>query len=318
MFENNGVYDRIKITNLKVGNRMVDYKKIKLADERSTHVQKRLNRNGGWKFFKILYRDSAGRIFMLNILMLLFAAPLFLALYFFVWAKTAELTGSLPVGNFLGMAPSVWLGVGQYQAEQTALINSNGNLWVALAMLLFAFAFSGGFAVIRDSYWTGKLKVWKPFWKGVASTIGYTLPGTAVLAGAYLGITFFSAAIQPLVANWVFIIIMIAVWVLFALIFMLAYTLFAVASTYKQPVADNFADAWRLVWLNFLPNILRVIVTALPFGLYFLLVKVNGGILTTLLLAAGLMLGMFYIVYVYMVHMMRTFALFHPVEPKQK
>ena len=75
---------------------MVDYKKIKLANERSGQVQKRLNRNGAWKFFKILYRDSMGKVFLLNLLLLLFVIPTVVAVYFLVMSKTYALTAMLP------------------------------------------------------------------------------------------------------------------------------------------------------------------------------------------------------------------------------
>lgn len=295
---------------------MVDYKKIKLANERSGQVQKRLNRNGAWKFFKILYRDSMGKVFLLNLLLLLFVIPTVLVVYFLVMSKTYALTTMLPTTNYLGVGSGVWLDVGRYAAEQTAIINKNGNLWAALAALLVAFAFSGGFAVIRDSFWTGKLVIWKPFFRGIGQTLGYTLLGTAALSGAYLGIFFLGEALKPILATWVYVIALIAAWVLFALIFMYVYTLFAVAATYKQPVADNLADAWRLMWLNFLPNLIRIVITALPFVLYVLIAQ-SAGMIASLLLAAMFMFGMFYVVFVYMVHMMRTFALFHPVEPKK-
>jgi len=295
---------------------LVDYKKIKLANERSTHVEKRLNRLGVWKFFKVLYRDSMLKIFLFNFLLLIFAVPIFLVYYFLIFQETYALTSTLPTANFLGIGSSVWLDVGRYTAEQTQLITNGGFIWISVALLALAFAFSGGFAVIRDAFWTGKLVVLKPFWNGITSSIGYTLCGTAVISGSFLGIYFLSGIIKAAFPMWAYIILLVVMWAVFALIFMYMYTLFAVAVTYRQPVGDNLADAWRLLWLNFLPNFIRILITAAPFVLFYF-VSASGSIITTLLIAAALMFGMFYLVFVYMTHMMKTFALFHPVEKKK-
>jgi len=295
---------------------LVDYKKIKLADERSSHVEKRLNRLGVWKFFKVLYRDSMLKIFLLNFLLLIFAVPAILVYYFKIFQETYALNLTLPTANFLGIGSNVWLNVGAYSAEQTQLITNGGIIWLSLSLLALAFVFSGGFAVIRDAFWTGKLVVLKPFWKGITASIGYTFAGTAVLSGSFLGIYFLSGIIKAAFPTWAYIVMLVVIWAVFVLLFMYIYTLFAVAVTYRQPVGDNLADAWRLMWLNFLPNLIRIIITAVPFVLYFLFAS-SGGILTTLLLAAALMFGMFYLVFVYMTHMMKTFALFHPVEKKK-
>ena len=43
----------------------------------------------------------------------------------------------------------------------------------------------------------------------------------------------------------------------------------SVAVTYKQTLYENLDDSWRLLWLNFLPNILHLIMALLPIPLYF-------------------------------------------------
>ena len=46
----------------------MDFSKIKLENERSGHVTKRLNRLSTWGFFKVLYRDNIFRLFGFSLL----------------------------------------------------------------------------------------------------------------------------------------------------------------------------------------------------------------------------------------------------------
>ena len=88
----------------------------------------------------------------------------------------------------------------------------------------------------------------------------------------------------------------------------------SVAVTYKQSVGRTLDDSWRLLWLNVLPNIIHVIIALLPVGLWFIM----GGIFQQLLLILMLMFGGMYFPLVWQTHMMKTFALFHPVEARKK
>ena len=101
------------------------------------------------------------------------------------------------------------------------------------------------------------------------------------------------------------------------LLFVAAYLLVlcSVAVTYKQSVGANLRDAWLLLWLNTVPNIIHVILAVLPVGLYLI---TAGGMLQGMVMVFIIMFGGIYFPLVWHSHMMRTFALFHPVETKKK
>ncbi|MBO5867005.1 MAG: hypothetical protein J6Q55_03010, partial [Clostridia bacterium] len=68
-------------------------------------------------------------------------------------------------------------------------------------------------------------------------------------------------------------------------------------------------------WLNVLPNIIHVLFAILPVALYLI---TAGGMLQGFVIAFFVFVGGMYFPLVWHTHMMRTFALFHPVEAKKK
>lgn len=291
----------------------MDYKEILLDNERSTHLTKRLNRLSGWQFFKVLYRNDFIKIILLNIFLLLFTVPCIL-LYYINQTNISMIMSLLPYSNTFGVGTSVWLGTSEYMTAQSLICNNQFHLWGSLTLLVLAFIFSGGFAVIRDSFWTGKLVIFKPFFSGVAANIPYTLGGTAVLSGMYLGIYYLQNFLISVLPLWAAIVIIVFAYLLLAFTALYMFVLFSVTVTYKQSFAQNLKDSWLLLFMNIFPNIFHFIFALIPFALIPLM---SAQILSALIVVFFLMFGMFYLVFVWSVHMMKTFALFHPVISKK-
>lgn len=291
----------------------IDASTIVLGNERSTHVEKKLNRLTTWKFFQVLYRNDMFKMILMNLLMLLFLAPTII-LFLFYASKEGALGNVLPYSNALGIGSSAWLGVTAYSLEQKMLINAEKQLWLIPALVAVAFAISGGFAILRDAFWTGRIKLFKPFFTGIANNIGYTLTGCAILSLGYYGIYSLNNFMTAALPSWLAITITVICYILLALIGLYCFVLFAVTSTYKQSVRTNLSDSWKLLWLNPVPNMFSFLMMGVPVLLYFIL---SASMLRTLLIAVFLMFGMFYVVLVWMTTMMKTFALFHPVAKKK-
>ena len=292
----------------------MNFRKIALENERCGHVTKRLNRLNTWKFFQVLYRENMWRVFGLNILVLLLVAPIFVMM-FISTQKVLELQQTLPtIGD--QFSTGAWVGVDSvFQSQKFQLEVQYGWLMVAVSIVA-SLILCGCFAVIRDSFWTGKLAtvgVLRSFVMGIKASFLYALVSEAIIAFAVFGIlTFINAQI---VAPWLTIVL--AVLMCIALLFVVAYLLIlcSVAVTYKQSVGANLRDAWLLLWLNIVPNLIHVVFAILPVLLYLL---TSGGMLQGLVMAFIMMFGGMYVPLVWQSHMMRTFALFHPVEAKKK
>ena len=189
--------------------------------------------------------------------------------------------------------------------------------WLTVAVSIVAsLILCGCFAVIRDGFWTGKLAtvgVLRSFVMGIKASFLYALVSEVIIAFAVFGILTFINA--QTVAPWLTVVL--AILMCIALLFVVAYLLIlcSVAVTYKQSVGANLRDTWLLMWLNTVPNIIHVLIAVLPVALFLL---TSGGMLQGLVMAFIMMFGAMYVPLVWQSHMMRTFALFHPVETKKK
>ncbi|MEG2015243.1 MAG: hypothetical protein RR086_05870, partial [Clostridia bacterium] len=284
-----------------------------LENERSGHLTKRLNRLSTWGFFKVLYRNDMFRMIGVNLLLLVFAAPMVIVYYIYMM-KLSTLQLSLPYFNGIGLGVSSWGGVAEYFATQSAILNNEMMLWLLLASLGLAVLFAGGFGIMRDAFWTGRIKVFKPFWSGIKSGIAYTLAGVAVVVGGVYGIYSLFIFMKSATALWLAISVLVVLILAWVLVTIYVLILFSVVVTYKQSVAQNLADSWRLLWMNILPNILHFVIFLVPVLLYIFLPDM----LRTFVITLMLFIGMYYFVHIWMSHMMKTFALFHPVLVNKK
>ncbi len=306
----------------------MDFKKIKLDGERNQHVTKRKNNLSAWNFFKVLYRDNLWRLFGYNLAMLLFIAPAYF-MYMTAVVKVSNLVVDLPTSApFNPFAVGIWSNVTSELATQSSAIFSHYGFFMALCGLCLAFMFSGGFAVTRDAFWTGKYNakkvtaegftvttnVTKSIYMGVISAFPYALVTAGVISFGIFGIFKFYKWCVVVSKAWT-----IVATVLLALVLWLVATFLlivcSVATTYKQSVKQTIADSWLLLWLNILPNLVHVLFALVPVWLY--LVVAGHQLLMSVYTVLLLMFGGMYFPHVWQTYMMKTFALFHPVEDKK-
>ena len=227
----------------------MDFSKITLDNERNEHVTKRLNRLSTWGFFKVLYRDNMFRLFGFSLLMILLIVPIIFMVF-----RGSSLTGTmqqtLPMLNELGFSTGAWDGVTDVYKQNVQSINNQTMLYCCLCGLLLSVMFSGGFAVIRDAFWTGKLSevgVFRSLWLGIKSGFLYALLTSAVGAGMVCGLYFFytwGVTVMPL---WLTIVLVVVLSLVALLVFTYFLIVCSVAVTYKQSVGKTFDDAWRLL-----------------------------------------------------------------------
>ena len=295
----------------------MDYSKIKLENERNEHVQKRLNRLTTWKFFRVLYRENIWRLFGFSILMIFCLAPI-IAVIIIGSFNLSGLEQTLPTHNSLGFSTGVWNGVADYYSQRALENKVQTAMFAVVASVLGMFILSGGFAVIRDAFWTGKLSavgVFKSMGKGIKANIGYAFASTVIIAWSVFGIYTFCLWAQLNLPLWATIIIAIALSIVAMFLTIYLLILCSVSVTYKQSVYQNLDDSWRLMWLNVLPNIIHFLIALIPVPLYFVF---QGSMLQMIYLTLALMFGGMYFPLVWQTHMMKTFALFHPIEVKKK
>lgn len=289
----------------------MNYGNIKLANERNNHLTKRLNRLSTWGFFKVMYRNSMGRLMATNFLMIALAVPL---IYIMIVGNMAVLTlkASLPFYNSIGFGTGMWTDVVTFFNQAVISQNINTALWCILASIPFALMLSGGFAVIRDAFWVGDIKVFKRIGMGVSANIPYALVSAVTIGSMAAGLFIWFTA-SP-IALWAVIVLGVLMAIVAMLVSIYLLILCSVSVTYKQSIKDNLKDSWYLLWLNILPNILKFVIMLIPIALYLLL----GNMLQIIFWLFIFMVGGFFFPLVWQTHMMKTFALFHPVELNKK
>lgn len=308
------------VTHTKKGffmAKFIDYTKIALENERNQHVKKRLNRLSTWKFFVVLYRENAMRLFGFSFLMLLCLAPIFFSI-FLGQSASGMIEASMPLVGGFGFGTGAWKEAVQSTNILIEQSNTTYGWYTVLSTVLVTLMLSGGFAVIRDGFWTGKLStvgVFRSLGKGFAANIGYALASVAIMATSMYGLVLFYKWASYAMPLWLAIVLLVLLCIveLFLVLFLLI--LCSVSVTYKQSVGQNIADSFRLLFLNVMPNIMHLLFALLPIPLYMVF---QGGFFQMLVTMLIFMMGGMYFPLVWQTHMMKTFALFHPVEVKKK
>ncbi|MEG1923936.1 MAG: hypothetical protein RR307_05715 [Clostridia bacterium] len=293
-------------------------RRVALLGERSGHLTKLVNELGSWKFFKYLYANDMLKILAVNFIMLLISVPV---LYFIISntaLETWRLSSNYPdAGSFL-IGDNVWFGLSAFTANVNKNNLLNTSLWIALAFCVSPLIFSGGFAVIRDAFWIGSIKVIKPYFKGIAQSALIMLPFMIVLGGLFYLINLLYAFMMTVMAPWLAITLIVIVWIIYVAMAMFVMMLYSVVAVHKQPLRESVLDTWELYITNILPNIFSfVLAFAPPVALCFMGMAILTNFIGSLLFMMFVMFGFFYVVFVWQTHMMKTFRLYHPVEKKR-
>ncbi len=284
---------------------------IILQNERSGHVEKLVNELSTFKFFQYVYSKDMFKVFGMNILMCIFLIPLIYIYYNFT-LSTAAFNSSIPSNGSLGLGFTYWAGLTEYAANVLNGFSTKFWLYSIPSLCAFSLAFAGGICIIRDAFWTGRIKVFKPFFVGIYQCGLVVFVGFAFISSALFGLMQLNifAASLPSFAS---VVLQIAAWIIFALVCIYLFMLFSVTATYKQDISASIKTAWTLMWKYFISTLVAFVMSLVPI---FLLLIFGKGQLQIIMVVVLLMIGIFYIVLVWQAHMMKIFSIYHPVEKK--
>ena len=276
---------------------------IKFTGERSELIAKIENNTGGWRFFSYLYNSSMFRVLGLQFLMLMFLVP---TVFVILWQSTQlmGLTSQLPVANSFGLGISPWFGLEEYLTSNTSAISQTMYLWLLVAIPFATIAFSGGFAVVRDAYWTGKLRVCKSFVKGIKQTGLKFLPFTVLFALGLMGSYYLGIATANM-AGWLRTIFSVIVLAVLAIILLTGFVYLGTSTLYKQSFADGFKNAMKFTFRYFLSHMVCLFFTLLPIILLIYSGSM-GSLISSMVIILFIMFGMIWISLVWMIHIIRS------------
>ena len=276
---------------------------IRFTGERSEHITKIENNTGGWRFFSYLYNSSMFRVLGLQFLMLLFLIP---AVFVILWqsSQLLGLTSQLPVANTFGLGISPWFGLDAYITSNTNAISQSMYLMLLIAIPVATVTFSGGFAVVRDAYWTGKLRVCKSFFKGVKQTGLKFLPFTFVLALGLMASYYLGLATEGW-AGWLRTGISVILLAILIITLLVGFVYVGTSTLYKEPVAQGLKNAFRFTFRGFVSHLVCLIFSLLPIILVIFSGSM-GALFSSMFIILFIMFGMIWISLVWMIHIIRS------------
>jgi len=275
---------------------------IVLENERSAGIEKIKNDTGAWGFFKYLYGKYSFKILLLNLLMIVFAIAVYLLNQIFSLRIAGE-AAALPYSSTFGLAITPWGGTAQFYANIVNKYNTQKALWMMLAIPLITVPVSGGFAVVRDAYWTGKFSIFKTFFKGVYQTGLQVLPFIVLIAAGFLGIHFAGMGLAAAgVASWIAVTLKVIMYIAVALIAIYGLVFAGVVTLYDQSFALSLKSAFQLTVRGIISHIISFVMT----GAIFVLLLINMNLISIIVLTIIIMFGMIFAALVWMIHMIKV------------
>ena len=254
-----------------------------------------------WQLFWDIFKGNFGKIFKVNLLILIFFIPI-IAIFIFRFVMDQSNGITYPFGANLTVGypaqPSI-VGFSEMLLMQTDAIMYGA---IAVASFIAAVGLSGGMYVIRNMVWTEGIFVANDFWRGVKLNFWNALQAALffslimLLCKSLINITELSIVTQSLSKGQ-------RVWfriseafsgIVIALAAMMSLWMIALGVNYKQGVWTLIKNSF-LMTIGMLPQSLFFGVLALlPFGLFL----IGGGIFT---LIAGMLLILFAFAYALLV-----------------
>lgn len=223
---------------------------------------------------------------------------------FLASSKILGLSQNLPYSATFGLGIMPWFGLEPYVASNTASIMQNMYLWLLLGIPVVTVGLSGGFAVIRDAYWTGKLRVFKSFFNGVYQTGLKFLPFVLVFAGGLLGNFYLNQAISDL-ADWLSIAINVVVYCILIVVLLVGFVYLGTSTLFKESVGNGLVNAFRFTFKHFFTHLVTFFFMLLPVAV---MLFVNSSFIQSMLGILLIMFGMLYVGIIWMIHIIRSTA----------
>ena len=258
--------------------------------ERSEDYARKTLPKNRWALGFSIFTTNFTKLLKINLLILLFVFPIFLALFFREALISSQASNS-PFAQNLGFGyPFIPSLTGR---EEEIIIYSNAITCVLIVLLSFvaSVGIAGGVYVMRNMVWTEGVFVGADFWIGVKKNYKWVMLTTLAFT-LFIALTIFSINLSDyqlaFSSKWdvVFVISKIIAYVLivfFTIVY--AYTL-TMGVTYKMTFWQNFKNAVILTFGLIPFNVFYFALGALP----ILLLLTNVGSLT---FAIGVMLVIF-------------------------
>ena len=248
--------------------------RLMLGKEKSEGYARASLPSNRWELFWDIFKGRFGKLFIINLLVLLFFIPL-IALIFFRYVALTNLGATYPFSQPFGVgfqAPLTMLGLNESIVYN---VNMLIYLFLPIAAMIAAVGVSGGAYVIRNMVWTEGIFVANDFWRGVKQNIKQML----VIALVY-SLVFYMSIVSASLSNyaavlgsgptWLFKVAEVVSYVILAFFTIMTMHMITMSVTYDLKFRHLFKNSFMFT-IGLLPhNIVFVILGAIPFLLLLL------------------------------------------------
>lgn len=248
--------------------------RLLLGKEKSEGYARASLPSNRWELFWDIVKGSFGKLFVINLLVLLFSLPLFALLLI----RTLSIVGfgsTYPFSQAFGtgfLAPDSLVGY-----SQQIVVNVDLYLYLLfpLAMAIFAVGLSGGAYVVRNMVWTEGIFVVNDFWTGIKRNIKQILLVCLVYSVIFYVNQLSIALIDEMIVlsigiEWLFVFSKVILYITFFFVTMMAMHMITMSVTYNLKFFALVKNAFLLT-VAFIPtNVFFGFLCIVPFLLFSL------------------------------------------------
>jgi len=242
-----------------------------------------------WELFWDIFKGSFGRLFLVNLLIILFLLPLILLLVFRMML-VANYGLNYPFSLSFGTGFQVPITMAGYAESIIFTTNLTAYLVLPIAAIIASLGIAGGAYVIRNMVWTEGIFVANDFWRGIKqnfkqialiamlySIIFYVVSITTALADQYIAVGSGSSGL--------FVASKIVSYVLLGFFTIVALHMITMCVTYQLKFRHLLKNAFVFT-IGMLPqNAFFIAIGAIPFIIYFIGGAIQGvGLILLLIL----------------------------------
>ena len=272
--------------------------RLMLGKEKSEGYARAQLPSNRWELFWDILKGRFGKLFVINLLMILFFIPLVL-LIFFRYVAVLNFGAMWPFSQPFGVgfqAPPSMVG---YSEQIIFNVNSLVYLLLPIAATIAALGVSGGAYVIRNMVWTEGIFVANDFWRGIKQNFkSILLVGLTYSIVFYISIVSISLCdqMQALGADngWLYTLAKIASYSLLVLYSMMSMHMITMAVTYDLKFRHLIKNSFLFTIGLFPQTVVFLLLGFIPFFLCLL-----GGIFMGIGIILVLIFGLSYLLLVW-------------------
>lgn len=244
-----------------------------------------------WELFWDILKGRFGKLVILNLLMLVFAIPFILLLFF----RSAMLSGfgaMYPFSQCFGTGYGSFSSMVGYGESIAVSVDAAVFLVSPLAFMIFAIGLSGGAYVIRNLVWTEGVFVTNDFWRGLRQNVGQMIMIALVYAIVfYLCNVSIALCNQYLAlgqgATWLFTISLVVLYAFMILFSIATLHMITMSVTYKLKFRHLLKNSLLFAVAFLMRNVVFFVLALIPFILFML-----GGIFQAFGIIAIVLIGL--------------------------